>query len=94
MNPHRVRLKLPNGAELEVEGDADFVRNEREEFVLRQTPQAGAAAAEGPQREPRVEWNAVVTAKSGGLTAQFRKRGDQLADLIHLIVTSNLFNSK
>ena len=29
-----------------------------------------------------------------GLTAQFRKKGDRLADLIHLIVNSNLFNSK
>lgn len=29
-----------------------------------------------------------------GLTAQFRKKEDQLADLIHLVVTSNLFNSK
>jgi len=29
-----------------------------------------------------------------GLTVQFRKKGDQLADLIHLVVTSNLFNSK
>jgi len=67
MNPHRVRLKLPNGAELEVEGDAEFVRQEREEFVLRQTPATGAAA-EISMREPRVDWNAVVVAKSGGLT--------------------------
>lgn len=29
-----------------------------------------------------------------GLTIQFRRKGDQLADLIHLVVTSNLFNSK
>lgn len=29
-----------------------------------------------------------------GLTAQFRKKNDQLADLIHLVVSSNLFNSK
>jgi len=28
------------------------------------------------------------------LTAQFRKKGDRLTDLIHLIVSSNLFNSK
>jgi hypothetical protein len=28
------------------------------------------------------------------LTAQFRKQGDRLADLIHLIVSSNLFHSK
>lgn len=29
-----------------------------------------------------------------GLTAEFRKQGDRLADLIHLIVSSNLFHSK
>ena len=75
MNPHRVRLKLPNGAELEVEGDAEFVRAEREEFVLRQTPLAGAAAAEGSRREPRVDWSAVVTAKSGGLTLRGKIQG-------------------
>jgi hypothetical protein len=28
------------------------------------------------------------------LTAQFRKQGDRLADLVHLVVSSNLFNSK
>ncbi len=78
MNPHRVRLKLPNGAELEVEGDAEFVRAEREEFVLRQTPAAGVAAA-GPQREPRVEWNAVVEAKSGGLTLRGKIPGGDKA---------------
>ena len=78
MNPHRVRLKLPNGAELEVEGDAEFVRQEREEFVLRQTPLAGAAA-EGPQREPRVDWNAVVEAKSGGLTLRGKIQGGDKA---------------
>src|SRR5258708_24488909 len=31
MTAHRVRLKLPNGAELEAEGDAEFVRQERAE---------------------------------------------------------------
>ncbi len=29
-----------------------------------------------------------------GLTVQFRKQGDQLADLVHLIVNSNLFHSR
>ena len=33
-------------------------------------------------------------AEIDNLTAQFRRRGDGLRDLIHLIVTSNLFNSK
>lgn len=33
-------------------------------------------------------------AEIDNLTAQFRRRGDGLGDLIHLIVSSNLFNSK
>jgi hypothetical protein len=78
MNPHRVRLKLPNGAELEAEGDAEFVRKEREEFVLRQTPLEPAAGA-GPQREPRVDWNAVVEARSGGLTLRGKIPGGDKA---------------
>jgi hypothetical protein len=68
MSAHRVRLKLPNGAEMEAEGDAEFVRQERAEFLLMQTPAPGGQG--GPQegsREPRVDWNAVVETKSGGL---------------------------
>lgn len=29
-----------------------------------------------------------------GLTATFRKRGDRLGDLVHLVITSDIFNSK
>ena len=67
MTAHRVRLKLPNGAELEAEGDAEFVRQERADFVLRQTPVPTHGAQE-PGREPRVEWSAVVETRNGGLT--------------------------
>ncbi len=74
MTPHRVRLKLPNGAELEAEGDAEFVRQERAEFLIRQTP-APAAHPETPGREPRVDWNAVVEAKGGGLTLRGKLAG-------------------
>ena len=79
MNPHRVRLKLPNGAELEAEGDADFVRAERQEFVLRQTPVGGPAGDPLSNREPRVEWSAVVEAKSGGLTLRGKIQGGDKA---------------
>ena len=95
MAPHRVRLKLPNGAELEAEGDAEFVRNEREEFILRQTPVAGTAL-EGPQREPRVDWNAVVEAKSGGLTLRGKIPGGDKAGkdacLVLLIASERLLS--
>ena len=75
---HRVRLKLPNGAELEAEGDAEFVRAERAEFLLRQTPVAGPAGDQ-PFREPRVDWNAVVEAKNGGLTLRGKIPGGDKA---------------
>ena len=95
MTPHRVRLKLPNGAELEAEGDAEFVRHEREEFVLRQTPVAGSAPG-GPQREPRVDWNAVVEAKSGGLTLRGKIQGGDKegkdACLVLLIASERLLS--
>lgn len=64
---HRVRLKLANGAEMEAEGDAEFVRQERAEFLLMQTRAPAAPGSPEGSREPRVEWNAVVEAKSGGL---------------------------
>ena len=75
---HRVRLKLPNGAELEAEGDAEFVRAERAEFLLRQTPvpEPGAPIS---GREPRVEWSAVLEARSGGLTLRGRIPGGDKA---------------
>jgi hypothetical protein len=98
MTQHRVRLKLPNGAELEVEGDAEFVRREREEFVLRQT---AAATADGrpespPDHEPRVDWRAVVTAKSGGMVLRSKiPEGDKSgrdACLVLLIASERLLS--
>lgn len=95
MTPHRVRLKLPNGAELEAEGDAEFVRQERAEFLLRQTPAAGAAP-EGPRREPRVDWNAVVEARSGGLTLRGKipggDKGGRDACLVLLMASERLLS--
>ena len=77
---HRVRLKLPNGAELEAEGEAEFVRREREEFLIRQTPVSGPeTGVAGPTREPRVDWNAVVEARSGGLTLRGKIAGGDKA---------------
>ena len=88
-------MKLPNGAEMEAEGDADFVRQEREEFVLRQTPAAGSTPG-GPQREPRVDWNAVVEAKKGGLTLRGKIQGGDKegkdACLVLLIASERLLS--
>lgn len=96
MAPHRVRLKLPNGAELEAEGDAEFVRQERMEFVLQQTPTAAQAAQQAAAREPRVDWNAVVVAKSGGLTLRGKipggDKGGKDACLVLLMASERLLS--
>jgi hypothetical protein len=96
MNPHRVRLKLPNGAELEAEGDAEFVRQERAEFMIQQTPVTPAGGAQGPRQEPRVDWNAVVEAKSGGLTLRGKipggDKGGKDACLVLLMASERLLS--
>lgn len=97
MTPHRVRLKMPNGAELEAEGDADFVRKEREEFVIRNIAlEAASTGAGGPQKEPRVDWNAVVEARSGGLTLRGKipggDKGGKDACLVLLMASDRLLS--
>lgn len=97
MHPHRVRLKLPNGAELEAEGDAEFVRQERAEFLIRQTPASSPPeAGVGAGREPRVDWNAVVEARSGGLTLRGKIPGGDKAGkdacLVLLMASDRLLN--
>ena len=101
MTAHRVRLKLPNGAELEAEGDAEFVRQERADFILRQTPAAAAGGGEhGPEREPgrepRVDWNAVVEARGGGLTLRGKipggDKGGKDACLVLIMASDRLLS--
>lgn len=77
-NIHRIRLKLPTGAELEAEGDAEFVRHERAEFMLLNTP-AGPqnSASFGPQKEPRIDWGQAVELRPrGGLALRAKLPGD------------------
>ena len=96
MTAHRLRLKLPTGAELEVEGDAEFVRQERADFILRQTPVAAAGAPPQPGREPRVDWNAVVEARNGGLTLRGKipggDKGGKDACLVLIMASERLLS--
>ena len=93
---HRVRVKLPNGAELEAQGDPEFVRQERAEFWLRQAPLPAAAAPGAAGREPRVDWNAVVEARSGGLTLRGKlpggDKGGRDASLVLLLASERLLS--
>ena len=71
-NQHRIRIKLPNGAEIEAAGSPEFVRTEREVFLAEQrTPkQAQDAAAEaGPAR---LAWDQIIESK--GLNIQLRAK--------------------
>lgn len=98
MTTHRIRLKLASGAELEAEGDAEFVRQERAEFLIRQTEVAGvpAEATPGYGREPRVDWAAVVEARKGGLTLRGKIQGGDKsgrdACLVLLMASERLLN--
>lgn len=88
---------MPNGAELEAEGDADFVRKEREEFVIRNIAlETAAGPGAGGQKEPRVDWNAVVEAKSGGLTLRGKipggDKGGKDACLVLLLASDRLLS--
>lgn len=75
MAAHRLRLRLPNGAELEAEGDAEFIRAERAEFLILQSPAPVAPAGGVGKKEPKVDWNAIVEARSGGLTLRGKLSG-------------------
>ncbi len=98
MNQHRLRLRLPNGAELEAEGDPDFLRQERGDFMLRQAPEVGAAivARDEPRGEPRVDWNAVVEIKGGAITLRGKissgAKAGKDACLVLLMASERLFN--
>lgn len=57
----RLRLRLPTGAELEVEGTAEFVTAERREFLALQRPERPAGPAPEPFPEPlEPDWSVVI----------------------------------
>ena len=64
---HRIRLKLPSGAELEAEGGEEFVRKERQEFLDRLgASTAPEEALDKPQRAaaiPNIAWEAITEFK-------------------------------
>jgi hypothetical protein len=66
---HRIRLKLPGGAEFEAEGSPEFVHNERLEFLssLQRTPPetagGGHSLPPGPAGAPQIAWEAITEFK-------------------------------
>jgi hypothetical protein len=77
---HRLRLKLPTGAELEAEGSAEFVRAEREEFLVRiQAAAAEAGAAGAPAANlglPNIDWEAITEIRGQNIQLRSKLRGE------------------
>lgn len=107
-HPHRLHLKLPNGAELEAEGSLEFVTEERREFISLQggrpraaeggNPPSEAGAPENPQEGPLVAWDTILEAKGDSIQLRSKLRGERTekdACLLLLAAAQNVLrNSK
>jgi hypothetical protein len=75
---HRIRLRLPNGSELEAEGSPEFVAGERREFLSLQRPPQGAASGPGSLPEAVAPaWDTLVENRSGNLQLRAKLHGDK-----------------
>lgn len=101
----RIRIRLPNGSELEAAGTQEFVRAERTEFMASQGGIAGASAspaerggAAHPQARsmPRPDWDRIIEAKESGaiqLRAKLKDDGTgKDACLVILFAAGQLLN--
>lgn len=78
MDRHRLRLKLPNGAELEAEGDVDFVRAERATFLHQQTGDATTKHTSAPNASSfnkELDWNELIHNERGIITLRGKVPG-------------------
>ena len=65
---YKLRIKHPSGAEFEAEGPAEFILSEKEGFLSRLTPAAGARTeaarqAKDPQEKP--SWEDLAETRNG-----------------------------
>ena len=74
--PHRIRIKLADGSELEAEGSAEFVRAERLEFLAGRARPAAMTEQEAAEM-PRVAWETVTEAKGAGLRLRTKLTGEK-----------------
>ena len=73
--PHRLRLRLPDGAEFEAEGTPEFISRERLEFLSgRQRPAPSAAGPEQIAAEPA--WETLVEAAGPALQLRSKIQGE------------------
>lgn len=80
-NHHRIRLKLPGGAELEAEGSPEFVYKERQEFMDRLhgggTQDPGEAAGAFISNAPNISWETIMEIKGHNIQLRTKLRGDK-----------------
>lgn len=92
--PHRIRIKLSDGSELEAEGTADFVRAERLEFLSERRRPAGEHPEGAPER-PRIAWETITEAKGAGLQLRAKLTGEKAekdACLVLVAASEKLLN--
>jgi len=78
-HPHRLRLKLPSGAEIEAEGSEEFVRRERAEFLdrLQAVPAAPSKPQNVPSDLPNIQWDAATEIRGRNIQLRTKLRGDK-----------------
>lgn len=94
--PQRLRMRWPDGAELEVEGSAEFIRAERQEFLAGRTRTAtpGEAGASGPGSQPLIGWETITERKGRQiqLRAKLQGKSEKDACLVLLAASHKLLN--
>lgn len=69
---HRLRIRLPSGAELEAEGTPEFIASERREFAALQAPRALSGAPESGPGAIEPAWDELI--ELGGPNIQLRAK--------------------
>ena len=73
---HRLRLKLPNGAEFEAEGSPEFLISERELFLGGTQPAAGSKAEPGAA-EPQIAWESIIEIRGRNIQLRAKLRRER-----------------
>lgn len=69
---HRLRLRLPDGAEFEAEGNPEFISAERRHFIDSRHPQASGTAPGAPETPQEPAWDILIETK--GPVIQLRSK--------------------
>lgn len=101
-SPHRIRIRLPHGAEFEAEGSAEFVHSEARQFLgalNAATAGQGQHEPEQPLKEalgtPNISWEMITELRGKGLQLRAKLRGDKSekdACLVLLAASQRLLN--